>query len=73
MGDCWSIGDAMPAADRFRRDRIERSAQAAGILGLALGMEPAQHHAAAFADEVDEAEILTGITEFDVGEMPVAV
>jgi hypothetical protein len=55
------------------RDRIERTAQAAGVLGLVLGIEPAQRLAGPFVDEVDEAEIPAGVADFDAGEMPVAV
>ena len=55
------------------RDRIERTAQAAGVLGLVLGIEPAQRLAGPFVDEADEAEIPAGVADLDAGEMAVAV
>ena len=59
--------------DGLGRDRIERTAPAVGILGLVLGIEPGQRLASAFVDEVDEAEIPTGVADLDAGEMAVAV
>ena len=67
----------MPVAglmfDGLGRDRIERTAQAAGVLGLVLGIEPGQRLAGPFVDEVDEAEVPSGVADLDAGEMAVAV
>ena len=49
----------------FVGDRIERAAQAAGILRLVLRIEPGEHVAGALVDEVDEAEIPAGVADLD--------
>src|SRR5260370_10823135 len=54
-------------------DRIERAAQAAGVLGLVLRVETRQHVAGTLVDEMDEAEIPAGVADLDAVEMPITV
>ena len=67
----------LPASARLAAeavgDRIERAAQAAGVLGLVLRIEPRQHRAGALVDEMDEAEIPAGVADLDAREMAVTV
>ena len=57
--------DGVGWAGPIRGDRIERAAQAAGVLGLVLGIEPREHDAGALVDEMDEAEIPAGVADLD--------
>ena len=41
------------------------AAQAAGVLGLVLGIEPGEHRAGALVDEMDEAEIPAGVAHLE--------
>jgi len=77
---CWSISRASSGAtggrlcrDGLFGDLIERPAQAAGVLGLVLRIEPAKHLAAALVDQMDCAQVPAGETDLDLEEMTITV
>src|SRR6516225_3874994 len=60
-------------ADRLGGDRLQRSAQSAGVPGLVLREQPAEHGAGVLVDEMDQGEVPAGEAQFEAGEMAGAV
>ena len=63
----------MSGLRRRRAERLERAAQAAGVLRPVLRIEARQHIAGALVDEVDGAQVPLGVAHLDTGEMAIAV
>ena len=66
--------DGLALAGGWRcRQLVERPAQAAGVFGLVLWIEPAQHRAGAAVHQMDRREIPAGKADLGAAQMAVAV